>query len=189
MLMSRPEFSIRPLLAADAGGMGEVEVQVWQTCYRDILPAAFLAALSAERQAGQWRGLLSGGDPLLGLALGSADGRLAGFLVASAPRDLPPGAARSYRSEILALNILPEWQGRGYGRRLLAHAAGWLAARDMAPPYIWIFSDHARTRDFAESLGGRPIAGRIVSLGGERVARSAYGLPDLEKQARSTRRR
>lgn len=188
MLMSRPEFAVRPLQPDDAAAMAAVEVTVWQTCYRDILPAGFLAALSAERKAGQWRGVLAS-DALAGFGLASKDGRLAGFLVAGAPQDLPPGAAKDYRGEIVALNILPEWHGRGYGRRLLAHAADWLAGHDLYPPYVWIFSDHDRTRDFIETLGGRPIAGRIASIGGQRVTRTAYGLPDLAKQARSTRHR
>ena len=187
MLISRPEFAIRPLQPADAAAMGAVEVAVWRGCYRDILPAGFLDALSAERKAEQWRGLLAS-DGIAGFGLASTDGRLAGFLVAGAPQDLPPGAAKAYRGEIVALNILPEWQGRGYGRRLLAHAADWLAGHDLYPPYAWIFSDHDRTRDFVEGLGGRPIAGRVASIAGQRVARTAYGLRDLAKQARSTRR-
>ncbi len=187
MLISRPEFAIRPLQPGDAAAMAVVEVAVWQHGYRDILPAGFLAALSAERKAGQWRDLL-GSEAVAGFGLASRDGRLAGFLVAGAPQDLPPGAAKDYRGEILTLNILPEWQGRGYGRRLLAHGADWLAGHDLYPPYAWIFSDHDRTRDFVEALAGRPIAGRIASIAGQRVARTAYGLPDLAQQARRTRR-
>lgn len=190
MLISRPEFAIRPAQPADAPALGNVEIAVWRSCYRDLLPAAHLDALSAERKAAQWRDLLlAPGGSFLGLALASREGRIAGFLIAGPPQDLPPGAARDYRGEILALHVLPKWQGRGYGRRLMAHAAEWLGGRDWYPPYLWIFSDHDRTRDFVEGLGGRPIAGRIASIAGQRVTRTAYGLPDLMRQARSTRRK
>lgn len=187
MLLSRPEFTARPLRPADGAAMAAVEVAVWRNAYRDILPSGFLDSLSEERKAAHWQALLAS-DAVMGVALASTDGRMAGFLVAGAPQDLPPGAAKDYPGEIVALNILPEWQGRGYGRRLLAHGADWLAGHGLYPPFAWIFSDHDRTRDFIENLGGRPIAGRIASIGGQRVARTAYGLRDLAKHARSGRR-
>lgn len=172
-------YAIRDAVPGDAKALGQVHVQVWQEAYRGVMPAAYLDKLSAESRAAFWEDLMATPDPnRLLLVLAAENGEVGGFLTAGTPRDLPPGGASSFRGEIHALNILQAIQGRGYGRRLMAHAADWLASRRMAPFFLWVLAENDRARDFYEELGGFAVAQRPITIGGKRLAEIAYQFAD-----------
>jgi ribosomal protein S18 acetylase RimI-like enzyme len=59
--------------------------------------------------------------------------------------------------EVLVLAVLPEYEGRGIGRRLLAEAVGWLRSRGCER--IWLAADPnpaVRAHGFYRSQGWRP---------------------------------
>lgn len=178
-------FAIREATPADAAELARVHVSVWQSTYRGIMPDAFLDALTPRQREPYWTQILSADDPpMLRLVLAAEDGMLGGFLTAGAPQNLPAGGASSYRGEVYSLNILPSLQGRGFGRRLLVHAALWLAERRMTPFYLWVLADNVNARDFFELLGGMPSGQRVETIGGARLAKMAYQFINASDMAR-----
>lgn len=172
-------YAIRDAEPSDSKALGSVHVQVWREAYAGVMPAAYLDKLSAESRAAFWGDLMASPDPnRLLLVLATENGEVGGFLMAGTPRDLPPGGAASLRGEIQALNIVQAIQGRGYGRRLMAHAADWMASRRMAPFFLWVLAENNRARDFYEELGGIAVAQRPITIGGKRLAEIAYQFID-----------
>ena len=63
--------------------------------------------------------------------------------------------------EVLVLAVLPAYEGRGVGRRLLAHAAGWLRARGAGRIWLAASPDPAvRAHGFYRAQGWRPTGER-----------------------------
>lgn len=178
-------YGIRPARPSDAEPLADLHVTVWQNAYRGILPDPYLDALAPSQRLPFWQEILHQPEPdRLTLVLQAEDGGLGGFLSAGPPRDLPPGGATLYRSELYAINILPGLHGRGYGRRLLLHAADWLAERQLTPFYLWLLADNSKARDFYEMLGASLAAKRSVSLAGTRLTELAYHFLDPADIAR-----
>jgi ribosomal protein S18 acetylase RimI-like enzyme len=63
--------------------------------------------------------------------------------------------------EVIVLAILPEYEGRGIGKRLLSHAVDWLRARGVDRVWLAASPDPAiRAHGFYRSQGWRPTGER-----------------------------
>jgi GNAT superfamily N-acetyltransferase len=80
-----------------------------------------------------------------------SDGQeIIGFCTAEAPT-----------GEVLVLAVLPEYEGRGVGRRLLARAVRWLNGRGVKRPWLAASADPAdRSHGFYRALGWTPTGER-----------------------------
>jgi ribosomal protein S18 acetylase RimI-like enzyme len=64
--------------------------------------------------------------------------------------------------EVIVLAVLPEYEGRGVGKRLLAHAVDWLRARGAGRVWLAASPDPAiRAHGFYRSQGWRPTGERV----------------------------
>jgi ribosomal protein S18 acetylase RimI-like enzyme len=106
-----------------------------------ITPASFAAALDSGRVRG-W--VCEDGEQVVGFCSGDAE-----------------------TGEVLVLAVLPEYEGRGVGRRLLAEVVGELRA--LGHPRLWLGASPdpaTRAHGFYRSLGWRPN-GEVDSHGDE----------------------
>jgi hypothetical protein len=95
---------IRAATDHDAQAIGHVHVEVWRFAYRDILPEAYLASLSPEERAGQWRSLLKDpGSTRFVLVVVNERGDVVGFAAAGPQRS----DESEYQGELYALYVLP----------------------------------------------------------------------------------
>lgn len=79
---------VRRATVADAEAIGRIHVESWRTTYAGIVPAEFLAALSAERRAEQWRaGLANPESPTIVLVGELRPGEIAGFAACGPERE------------------------------------------------------------------------------------------------------
>ncbi|HEX9940209.1 MAG TPA: GNAT family N-acetyltransferase [Longimicrobium sp.] len=63
--------------------------------------------------------------------------------------------------EVLVLAVLPEYEGRGVGKRLLAHAVAWLRSRGFGRVWLAASPDPAvRAHGFYRAQGWRPTGER-----------------------------
>jgi GNAT superfamily N-acetyltransferase len=122
-------LTIRAATVADATAIGEVHVRSWQAAYAGLIPADFLARLSAESRAESWARLIGDGGPVL---VAEEDGVIAGFAAY--------GDERLY-----ALYLLPEYWGRGIGRALHERVVEGMAG-DSA--ILWVLSTNERAKAF-----------------------------------------
>lgn len=130
----------------DAPVLSALQVEIWQTVFADLLPAALLAEVAGDprphRQA--WLDKIVRGDIVL-LALEGAEP--VGFAAARLDPD-DPGVG-----EIEVLSVLPRWGRRGHGGRLLAGAAQLLSARGAVRGTWWIPARDVVSATFLAAAG------------------------------------
>ena len=114
---------------ADAPAIGEVHVRSWQAAYEGLIPADFLARLSAETRAAAWARRIGDGGRVLVV---EDDGVVAGF-AAFGPEQL------------YALYLLPEFWGRGLGRLLHDRAVEEMSGDSAV---LWVLSTNERAKAF-----------------------------------------
>jgi ribosomal protein S18 acetylase RimI-like enzyme len=141
-------YMIRDATPADGAALARLWVRTWRWAYRGMLSDAFLAGLDeAERErefvAGMERGFHR-------LRIIESAGVTAGFSLAGKARDpeLPAQVG-----EMLAINLDPDFIGKGLGRRLLAATVDDLRAAGFNEAVLWVLTENARARRFYEIAG------------------------------------
>ena len=169
-------ITIRRARPGDAVAIGTVHVAAWRSAYPGILPQAYLANLSAPRQAGYYDAAIKGGvgvhvATVSGLDLGAIDRPpiVVGFATSGRAR----GANPSADGEIETLYVLDDWRERGLGRRLVRAAAEHLLEIGCAAAFLWVLRDNP-SRWFYAGLGGKPAAEATIGVGGQAVVQTAY---------------
>lgn len=141
-------YLIRPVEPADADELGRLHVRVWREAYAGLIDAGLLAALSPERSAARFRRAADSGDTdsfRFRVAQRVADGVLAGFVSAGAPRDDDPPAV----IELTSLYVDAAHRGTGVARKLTASVLG------ESPAYLWVLEGNQRAIAFYVKLGFR----------------------------------
>lgn len=150
----------------DCPAIAAVQVLAWQHAYEGILPAAYLASLSAEAREATWRESVAKGRPQVLVARGA--GAVQGFIAFGASRD---EGAPADRAEVWALYATPAVWSQGVGRAL------WLSARDrlldhgMRSASLWVLTRNRRAILFYAKAGfaPEPRSARWFTMGGEQV--------------------
>jgi ribosomal protein S18 acetylase RimI-like enzyme len=92
-------------------------------------------------------------------ALRSGDQK--GWVCLDGPNVIGFCSADGVGGEVIVLAVLPEYEGRGVGRRLLAHAVEWLRARGAGRVWLAASPDPAiRAHGFYRAQGWRPTGQR-----------------------------
>ncbi len=158
-------MTVRRAGPADAAAIGAVHVAAWRSTYPGILPEAYLARLSAVRQARHYEAAIRMGV-IVHVAIG--DGRVVGFATAG-----PARGARIAEGEIETLYVLDDWRERGLGRALMGASGAALAAAGCRDAFLWVLRDNP-SRWFYSRLGGRPVAEGVVRVAGVAVPQTAF---------------
>jgi dihydropteroate synthase len=146
------EPRVRPALAADAGLLGQVQVDSWRATYKGILPEALLSDLDAEcRAAGFRQAIETGGTRLWTL---EARGRIMGFAAAGPCREAAQDAEAT--GELHAIYLLPEAWGQGLGYALMERALDGLREAGFSRAVLWVLERNSRGRNFYEKSGWKP---------------------------------
>jgi GNAT superfamily N-acetyltransferase len=104
-------------------------VRSWQAAYAGLIPADFLARLSASSRAAAWARRIGDGGQVL---VAEEDGVIAGF-------------AAYGDGQLYALYLLPEFWGRGLGRLLHDRVVEEMSG-DSA--ILWVLSTNERAKAF-----------------------------------------
>ena len=159
-------MEVRPLRETDGRlAVSRIYEESWRSAYRGIVPQAYLDGIPA----GLWAANLDqGGRRSLVLEEG---GRLVGTACVSPSRwpDYPDFG------EVVALYLLPEYTGRGYGTALLAAAVERLAGQGYRDVLLWVLEDNRRARAFYEKQGFRFSGQRMEhAVGGKPLGELLY---------------
>ena len=184
-------MTVRRARPADAAAIGAVHVAAWRSAYPGILPDAYLARLSAPRQAGYYESAVRSGVGVhvataSGSDLGTPGGaaRVVGFVTGSPARD-GRWAEPLAEGEIETLYVLDDWRERGLGRRLMRAAAAHLAAAGCGSAFVWVLRANP-SRWFYERLGGRTAAEATIHVAGVPVVQTAYVWSPIDRLVRAT---
>jgi GNAT superfamily N-acetyltransferase len=155
--------------------MARVHVDTWRTTYVGIVSDEHLANLSYERCQAGWVEHLAA--PQSETHAFVAEDR-PGQIVAIASGGPLQDAWDDFDGELYVLYVLKAFQGRGYGRRLLARVAEDLVSRGYHALVTWVLQDNPARR-FYERFEGRLVAEKVVEIGGRQLVDVAYAWPDL----------
>lgn len=176
---------IRRAGPSDARAIGRVHVETWRATYAGVLPDKVLIDMSADVKASQWRRMLlrpPQGDTAIVVELPEAG--VVGF--ASCGR--APTSLFGADGEIHTLYVLPDFQERGLGRRLLCGALGALKRAGRKGAFLWVLAANP-SRFFYEAMGGIRVGEREEELWQTRLPELAYSWSDLERLPPACRKR
>ena len=176
--------TIAPATEQDAAGIANVYVNAWRSSYAAILPHRVLLGMSCEQQTRQWSAAIRDARQSV-IAATEADHGVIGFAsFGPARRNARPAAGRfageddARVGEVYTLYVLPDFQERGIGRRLLAAAFAALDGKGYGCALLWALRDN-HARHFYERVGCVIMAERQEQLWGCGVNQVCYGWPDL----------
>ena len=175
---------IRDGEVADMPAIGRVVVDTWRSAYGGLVPDAYLAGLSPDERATQWRDFLAepGAARFVFVAHDESDDLIA-FAAGGSERSGDP----LYRGELYAIYVLPSHQARGFGGALIRAVAGRLAAGGTTSMLLWVLEANADARAFYETLGGMVVRRQPIDVGGVTLTEVAYGWPNVESLFKVTR--
>ena len=156
----------------DARVISHIYVESWRDAYAGILPDHVLLRMSEQGEQASWRRMLARGESVLV----AEDGR--GTVVAFGSWGLSRVKGLGFSGEVYTLYVLPENQGQGFGRRLLAGLFESLGGAGHRSAVIWVLADNP-ARFFYEALGGRRVAERSERIWGVVLPQAAYGWRSL----------
>ncbi len=177
---SENKMKIREATIDDAAGLARVHVDTWRTAYAGIVPDEHLAKLSYEQRTQRWREMFAAPYPgRLMLAAENEQGQVVGFAIGGPERESDP----VYKGELYGLYLLKEYQKRGIGRKLVTTIAQFLLKSGFTNMLIWVLAENPAC-DFYEALGGRPVRGKSVVIGGKKLRELGYGWDDIRDFAK-----
>lgn len=116
---------IRPLADADVDALGLITVASMLGTFLGVIPESDLdLEWTPAQSAANWHRALAHVQPGERYAVAEVDGAVVGFVWSAATSGRTEAEGRiEGEAEVRGLFVLPSRQGRGIGRRLLAHAA------------------------------------------------------------------
>lgn len=133
---------IRPVVAADARALAELEVRAWRWAYVDVVAEQDM--ITVEDRLARWTS-----GPLEGAFAAEVAGRVVGVVqVGPDPDDAARGLLRG-------LNVEPAAQGAGVGTALYEHALAELRRAGFPTVVLWVFAGNGHARGFYERRGWR----------------------------------
>ena len=165
----RPEHIIRPAAVADAEAIAGVHIRSWQSAYRDLLPADYLAGLDLPARSQWWRGQLE--HPDWGTTwVATIEDAVVGFLSIGPSRDED---ADTRTLEIYSVYLEPELIGSGVARDLMRTALAEVPARSTVT--LWTATENERGRHFYRRHGFSPDGTeRTEDIGGTELPEVRY---------------
>ena len=88
-------------------------------------------------------------------------------------------ADTDHTGELYVIYLLPEYQRRGIGLKLIVTTAAWLLDRGLRSMIVWVLAANWPARRFYEALGGAYLREQQINIGGTLLPEVAYGWSDL----------
>lgn len=169
--------TIRRAAVADAAAIAEVHVETWRDTYAGLVPSRVLVGMRRRHKAAMWSQALDRRRTRQVVMVAEDD---AGAVVGFGSCGPAKGVDLDFDGEVYTLYVLPDYQGRGIGARLLAGLFEALLVGGSRSALIWVLAGNP-ARFFYQTAGGAWIAVREERLWGATLREMAYGWDDLEQ--------
>lgn len=168
---------IRPATVSDAQAIAYVQVAVWNSAYKGLVPDALIERMTvADREKGWTTILNSFAETGRGACfVAEIDGAVQGFASCGAQRD--EGLTSDFAGEITAIYVQGDHQRSGVGRVLMQSCAQTLADMNLEGSALWVLSENEGARAFYTALGAEFITERVEASADGSVSEVAYGWP------------
>lgn len=147
--MPRPLPQIRTATPDDADAIAYARAATWRQAYAHIFTADQLGTISVDESAAQWRQIVETAPARSHTLVAEVGAAVVGF-ASSGPNW---SEEEAHVGELYAIYVLPDAQGRGVGRELMAESMSRLRGDGFAEAILWVFADNPRTRRFYELVG------------------------------------
>jgi len=173
--VSTDGITFREATVADCEEVARVHVLAWQGSFQGVVPQAFLDRMSAVQRAEAFsEGFLA---PFYKMYVAEAAGcGIIGFADFGKPR----GEIEGYDGELYSIYILPEFQRRGIGQRLVNLGAQFLLANGRQSMYL-LTLESSPYRKFYDKLGGHVVRQKQIHIDGLAYTELIYGWPEIAK--------
>jgi len=149
--MTITSTDIRLATVEDAANITFVHDLAWRNAYRGIIPGLALEKMIARRGEKWWERNIRRGGAVFVLEVG---GVLAGYISVGRSRM----KRLKHSGEIFELYVHPDYQGLGFGRKLLEAGQAILKRNKLDDIAVRVLSDNERAVAFYGSCGGRLVA-------------------------------
>lgn len=137
-------MEIRPVCPSDdRNAISLIYEESWKYAYKGIVPQAYLDSIPA----GQWATKLD--QEGVGSLVAVEDGKLIGTSSYCKSRWAEFGEC----GEIISIYFLPQYMGRGYGKKLLNAVVSKLQGLGFEDIFLWVLEENERARTFYERCG------------------------------------
>lgn len=159
----------------DAETIAEIHVKSWKSTYKDLIDERDLSNTTVEHRITLWETILR--KPVNGqiaYVIENDQGKVVGFVSGGKERTKNYG----FDGEIYAIYLLEEYQGRGYGKRLLEAFTEGMIEAGYQSLLVWVLTHNPSSR-FYIKYGADPIEAEQVTIGTGTYEETAYGWKDL----------
>jgi len=184
-VVKKSAIRLREAELFDADAIAEIHAEGWRTNYAGFLPASAIEARDEHWRRQSWRRKLGREKKGCYAFVVEAADRVVGFAAGGPvrPHEGPiegaiDGPAERKAAEIYTVYLRPDWQRRGWGRRLVSALAGRLARDGAERLLVWCFQDNPN-RPFFARIGGEIIASGQVFMADCTPQETAYGWRDI----------
>lgn len=158
-------MEIIELTKALAGEASRIYAESWKAAYSGIVPQKYLYSLTPE----SWTPFLEN-SPFQNFILQDNGVYVATSAIGSARE----GKYSGY-GEIVAIYVLPEYFGKGYGKNLFIEMTEKLKSAGFDKIYLWVLEENLKARRFYEKMGFRANGDRKVGkVGGKELTEVCY---------------
>ncbi|GEN89885.1 GNAT family N-acetyltransferase [Oceanobacillus sojae] len=166
---------IREARTSDAGGMGKVNVESWQTSYQGIIDNRFLQQLSVEDKKQKWKNIIQAGDSIILVAV-DTDDKVVGYITISTKES----EASAGTDQVTALYLLEDWQGKGIGKALLLEGFKRFLDLSVHTVQVEVLAEN-RSRLFYERLGAELVEKKEIQIAGDVLDLLVYEWKDISE--------
>ncbi len=143
------EALIRKARLGDETSIARVHVAAWQAAYTGFMGSEFLNSLSIERRTEMWKDVLR--QPGRGEYLvAEVQNRIQGFAVFGPARD---SDLDELASELVALNVHPDFWRRKLGANLLKTVIGSVSKESYKSLHLWVIEGNLPAQKLYEGFG------------------------------------
>jgi ribosomal protein S18 acetylase RimI-like enzyme len=164
------DVEFRRAIPDDSNAMALVHLSTWRTAYAKFIDESTIRAFSAEESEERFRGFLQDDRCRSFVAVSPIDGKVVGIATGGPVRRTPS----TCDAELYRLHVLPGFQGRMIGTRLMLRVARSLKEAGSVRMLVRVFSDNP-ARTFYERKGGMFLAEEEIDIKGRNLRVSSYG--------------
>jgi len=169
-----PDPVIRAVTPADVSAVTRLQVASWHAAYAGIIPAGYLAAMSAAEREQRHLARVLDPEPRAGYLLAERDQVIIGMANVGPARDDDLDAESV--GEIRAMYADPAAWSTGVGAALMRASLAHLGAVGFTTVTLWVLEANARARAFYERWSFRADGARQVIQLGDPVPEVRYCL-------------
>jgi GNAT superfamily N-acetyltransferase len=144
------DIVIRKALPDDAYNYASCHISCWVSAYKGIVTDEFLSNMPGELEQRGERYRQAFADPGSGEYYCLLDAeRMIGFFFFNKSGD----EDKPHAGEVIAIYLLEEYWGKGYGRKMMDYAVECLKHSGHSEVILWTFEQNNRARRFYERYG------------------------------------